>query len=36
MAENNFVYPRDVQAFGFDWGRLALTVGPEVNGAETF
>jgi oxalate decarboxylase/phosphoglucose isomerase-like protein (cupin superfamily) len=36
MAENNFVYPRDVSAFGFDWGRLALTVAPEVNGAKTF
>ena len=36
MAENNFVYPRDVQRFGFDWGKLALTVGPEVNGARTF
>lgn len=36
MAENNFVYPRDVSAFGFDWGRLALTVGPEVNGAKSF
>lgn len=36
MAENNFVYPGDVSAFGFDWGRLALTVGPEVNGARTF
>ena len=36
MAENNFVYPRDVGAFGFDWGRLALTVGPEVNGARNF
>ena len=31
-----FVYPRDVSAFGFDWGRLALTVAPEVNGAERF
>lgn len=31
-----FVYPKDVDAFGFDWGRLALTVGPEVNGARTF
>ena len=31
--ENNFVYPRDVDAFGFDWGQLALTVAPEVNGA---
>jgi oxalate decarboxylase/phosphoglucose isomerase-like protein (cupin superfamily) len=34
--ENNFVYPRDVSAFGFDWGRLSLTVAPEVNGAKTF
>ena len=31
-----FVYPADVDAFGFNWGRLALTVGPEVNGARTF
>jgi oxalate decarboxylase/phosphoglucose isomerase-like protein (cupin superfamily) len=36
VAENNFVYPKDVGAFGFDWGRLALTVGPEVNGAKNF
>ena len=36
MTENNFVYPRDVSAFGFDWGRLALTVAPEVNGAQRF
>ena len=36
MAENNFVYPRDVNAFGFDWGQLALTVAPEVNGARKF
>jgi oxalate decarboxylase/phosphoglucose isomerase-like protein (cupin superfamily) len=36
MAENNFVYPKDVQAFGFDWGKLSLTVAPEVNGAKTF
>jgi oxalate decarboxylase/phosphoglucose isomerase-like protein (cupin superfamily) len=34
--ENNFIYPKDVGAFGFDWGRLALTVGPEVNGAKHF
>ena len=33
-TERNFVYPQDVSAFGFDWGRLALTVAPEVNGAE--
>lgn len=31
-----FVYPKDVSAFGFDWGRLSLTVGPEVNGAARF
>ena len=36
MAENNFVYPRDVDAFGFDWGRLSLTVAPETNGARRF
>ncbi|MBB2974205.1 cupin domain-containing protein [Mesorhizobium sp. RMAD-H1] len=31
-----FVNPGEVDAFGFDWGRLALTVGPEVNGATRF
>ncbi len=31
-----FRYPADVAAFGFDWGRLALTVAPETNGAERF
>ena len=36
MAENNFVYPADVDAFGFDWGRLSLTVAPETNGAKRF
>lgn len=36
MTEKNFVHPRDVDAFGFDWGRLALTVAPEVNGAKRF
>ena len=36
MTENNFVYPKDVEGFGFDWGRLSLTVAPEVNGAKTF
>lgn len=36
MAENNFVYPADVDAFGFDWGRLSLTVAPETNGAHRF
>jgi oxalate decarboxylase/phosphoglucose isomerase-like protein (cupin superfamily) len=34
--ENNFVYPEDVDAFGFDWGRLSLTVAPETNGAKRF
>ena len=39
MSENGqqfFVYPNEVDAFGFDWGSLALTVGPEVNGAGRF
>jgi len=31
-----FVYAKDVTGFGFDWGRLSLTVAPEVNGAERF
>ena len=35
-AENNIINPADVAAFGFDWGRLALTVGPDVNGATRF
>ncbi len=35
-ASKMFVYPKDVDAFGFDWGRLSLTVAPEVNGAERF
>lgn len=35
-AENNFIYPKDVDAFVFDWGQLALTVAPEVNGARNF
>lgn len=34
--ESNFVYPKDVDAFGFDWGRLSLTVSPETNGAKRF
>jgi len=29
-------HPDHVAAFGFDWGQLALTVGPEVNGARNF
>lgn len=35
-TDNLFVYPQDVDNFGFDWGRLALTVGPDVNGAGNF
>ncbi len=31
-----FIRPETVAAFGFDWGKLALTVGPEVNGAQRF
>jgi len=34
--EKMFRYPKDVNTFAFDWGRLALTVAPEVNGAERF
>ena len=34
--DSYFVHPRDVSAFGFSWGRLSLTVGPEVNGATKF
>ena len=33
---NYFVYPKDVDAFGFDWGQLSLTVGPDTNGASRF
>ena len=36
MSDRYFVHPDEVPAFGFDWGQLALTVGPEVNGAKTF
>ena len=36
MSDNYFVHPDQVSAFGFDWGQLALTVGPEVNGSKTF
>jgi len=31
-----FLYPKDVDAFAFDWGRLALTCAPEVNDAKQF
>ena len=37
MAKDKyFIYPEDVSAFGFDWGKLSLTVAPEVNGATRF
>lgn len=29
MVKNKyFIYPEDVSAFGFDWGKLSLTVAP--------
>ncbi|WP_216635948.1 hypothetical protein [Neptunicoccus sediminis] len=28
-TDKYFTYPDDVDNFGFDWGRLALTTGPE-------
>jgi oxalate decarboxylase/phosphoglucose isomerase-like protein (cupin superfamily) len=31
-----FIHPDSVAAYGFDWGQLALTVGPDVNGAQRF
>ncbi len=31
-----FIYPDNVDNFGFDWGRLAITIGPKVNGAKNF
>ena len=34
--ERFFINPQDVDAFGFDWGRLTVTVGPEVNDAKRF
>ncbi len=34
--EKMFRYPEDVDTFAFDWGRLALTVAPEVNQAMRF
>ena len=36
MSKDFFIHPADVDAFGFGWGRLAVTVGPEVNGAARF
>jgi oxalate decarboxylase/phosphoglucose isomerase-like protein (cupin superfamily) len=34
--ETLFRYAKDVDSFAFDWGRLALTVAPDVNGAVRF
>ncbi len=31
-----YKYPGDVDAFGFDWGQLSVTLGPQVNGAQQF
>jgi oxalate decarboxylase/phosphoglucose isomerase-like protein (cupin superfamily) len=31
-----FKYPGDVDAYGFDWGQLSVTLGPGVNGAKNF
>ena len=34
--ERNFVHVDEADSFQFDWGRLTLTVAPEVNGAGQF
>ncbi len=31
-----FKYPGDVDAYGFDWGQLSVTLGPQVNDAKQF
>jgi oxalate decarboxylase/phosphoglucose isomerase-like protein (cupin superfamily) len=31
-----FRYPQDVDTYAFDWGHLAVTLGPKVNGAKKF
>ncbi|MCA2434317.1 cupin domain-containing protein [Rhizobium johnstonii] len=36
VKDKYFIYPEDVSAFGFDWGKLSLTVAPEINGASRF
>jgi len=35
-TDKYFNYPDDVDNFGFDWGQLAITIGPKVNGAKNF
>lgn len=38
MSETDkyFIYADKVDNYGFDWGRLAVTLGPKVNGAKNF
>jgi len=38
MSETDkfFKYPNKVDNYGFDWGHLAVTLGPNVNGAKSF
>jgi oxalate decarboxylase/phosphoglucose isomerase-like protein (cupin superfamily) len=36
MVQDLFKYPQDVDTCAFDWGHLAVTLGPEVNGATQF
>lgn len=31
-----FNYPNDIDNYGFDWGSLAVTLGPQVNEAKSF
>jgi oxalate decarboxylase/phosphoglucose isomerase-like protein (cupin superfamily) len=31
-----FRYAGDVDAYGFDWGQLSVTLGPNVNAAQRF
>ncbi len=31
-----YKYPGDVDAYGFDWGQLSVTLGPRVNDARQF
>ena len=31
-----FRTPKDVDAFGFDWGHLSVVLSPQVNGAQKF
>ena len=31
-----YKYPGSVDAYGFDWGQLSVTLGPQVNDAKQF